>query len=324
MAQIKNPVTIVQSGGTEDWGTVTYLDDNNVEQTAKIQNAYEYSTLGQYSSIQADPLIASNVAIPKGKVTKIALGKSAIFAPYSFMYYGTSLVELSGTENLTEIEDYFLNGCTAFNQSLNLENVTHIGNYFLYACNSFNSSITMPKVTAIGNRFLMACTSYNTAIALPDSLITIGNSFLNGCTTFNKPLTLPNKVKSISEGFLNTCSSFNSALDLGSVEVIGQHFMDGCTAFAQSLTIPGTIPDASNSVGAYFMYNCNNFIGPLVCNAPTKNASLPTSNQTLATQDNAAPMYATGVTLSGPYASIWKNKYSNRTSSPYRNLTVAS
>ena len=73
------------------------------------------------------------------------------------------------------------------------------------------------------------------------------------------------------------------------------------------------------------MYECNNFVGPLVCNCPA--TSLPTTgsnNEMLATNSNTSPMYTTGVTLTGTYASDWKTALPDRDSSPYRKLIVGS
>lgn len=306
-------------GGDGDWGTVTYLDDNDEEHTVKIQNAYEYSTLGQIDQSNLNPATVSDIKIPKNKITKIVVGKDADYAPYGFMYNATNLNSLTGTENWEHIEAYCLQGCK-LEHPIDLSNVTTVEIGFLTGSNQYNQPVSLPKVVTIGNAFLNGCSSFNSQVTLSDSLTSVGTNFLNNCPSFNHPITLPDSLKTIGAGFMDNCVSFNSAISLGGVEAIESSFMSGCTAFAQSLIIPGS----TGRIESGFMYNCNNFIGPLVCNAPTTSAALIGSNQTLATQDNAAPMYATGVTLSGSYASIWKNRFSDRSSSPYRKLVIQS
>ena len=323
LSGLAEEIASIPSGGSGDWGTVTYLDDNNVEQTVKIQNAYEYSTLGQIDQSNLNPATISDITIPKNKITKIVVGKDADYSPYGFMLNATNLNSLTGTENWEHIEAYCLQGCK-LEHPIDLSNVTTVEVGFMSGSNQYNQPVSLPKVVTIGNNFLNGCSSFDSQVTFSDSLTSVGTNFLYNCSSFNHQIIFPDSLKTIGAGFMNICVSFNSAISLGGVETIGSNFMTGCTAFAQSLTIPATISDNTATIGAPFMYNCNNFTGPLVCNAPTRNQALGSSTQTLATTDSTAPMYATGVTLSGPYASIWKNRYSNRTSSPYRNLTVQS
>lgn len=268
--------SIPSGGGTEDWGTVTYLNAQNVEVTATIQDVAEYLSLGETSTNPGSPITVDGVTVEKSKITKVALGKTATATPYNFLYGAANLTSLTGTENLVVLEGGFLSHCSGFNQVLDLRNVTTIRDYFLTAC-----------------------------------------------TSYNQPITLPAGVKEFGEGFLDGCSSFNSTINLGSVEKIARYFMHDCTAFAQPLSIPTTIASVSSAISGDFMRGCNNFTGPLECNAPTSSGYLATSTGTLSTTNSSAPMYATGVTLTGPYASAWKFRYDDRTSSPYRKLILS-
>lgn len=146
---------------------------------------------------------------------------------------------------------------------------------------------------------------------------TTPSQLLQNCTSFNQKIVIPSSVTTITGNFLQNCASFNQEITIpANVTTIQSAFMQKCTSFTQTLTIPSTII----SIGTLFMYNCDNFTS-LVCNGGT---ALANSNQTLATQTNTAPMYVTGVTLTGTYATNWKNKYADRTSTPYRKLILGS
>lgn len=82
-----------------------------------------------------------------------------------------------------------------------------------------------------------------------------------------------------------------------------------------------TIPVGVTAIGANFMYNCKK-VTALVVNSPSSNSALTSSNNSLATNDNTAPMYTTGVTVTGSQAARWKNRLSDRSSSPYRKLIL--
>lgn len=305
--------TIPSGGGTEDWGTIKYQYlDSDPAQTLTIQSAYEYSTL---CTSDANPIIDGESRFKSG-IREVSLGSSATFAGNEFLKDAYNLVKLDGTENLIEIGYGFLFGCTSFNQALNLSHIRHIGDQFLHGCTSFNQPLDLSGAESIGIQFLLGCSGFNSSIHLPN-ITSIGTSFLSSCTMFNQPLTLPDTLTDLGPSFLNNCTSFNQPIDLSHIQRIGNSFMEGCSSFSQSLTIPSGV----TSVGTRFMYNCNNFTGTLTCES---GSGLSTSNQTLATQTNSAPMYATGVTLAGSNASDWKTKFADRTSSPYRKLIVSS
>lgn len=122
-------------------------------------------------------------------------------------------------------------------------------------------------------------------------------SFSFGSTTTETP----------SSGFLPFCTnlvsiSFDNA---SSLERIGNNFLMGCTSFNAQFTLP----DSLTEVGESFMRGCSSFTGPLVCNSPSSATGLTYSDYTLGTSNPSDAMFATGVTLTGPYATVWKNKF---------------
>ena len=281
MATIKNPITIVQGGGSLDnYGTIKYLDANDVEQTLTLATEDDYLelTLGVW---QISNFTINNVSVDKSKITGVTIGDGVQYIPDNFCY-----------------------NCTNLTSATIPSSVHYIGSFVFYSCKIATASFSF------------------------DNVISIGESFMQGNNTFNSPLALP-KVIDISTNFLRGCSAFNSSLTINDgCEHIGLNFLRQCSAFAQSLSVPSGLYMLSSGIfnpNRYFMYECNNFVGPLVCNCPA--TSLPSSgfdSEMLATTSNTSVMYTTGVTLTGPYASDWKTALPDRTSSPYRKLIVGS
>lgn len=322
--------SIPSGGGEEDWGTVVYLDDNNEEQTLTIQSIAEYMEMGRLDQQIKWNTTIDGVTIRRNKITEVHLGKSATFIPDDFMalpnYEAPGLSTITGLENVVFIGESFLSMQKSFNQPINLPNVEYIDFGFLYGCTDFNQPIVFGKKVEIGTYFLSQCSAFNNSIDY-NNIESFGTYFLDRCTSFNQIIPpLSNFGTVVSTGFLNGCASFNQALDLTGIGQIRDYFLSGCTAFDKSLTIPDTIISSSSyrGIGGYFMYNCKNFVGPLVCNAPTATSDIGSSNYSLATDDAGAAIYTTGVTLTGSYKNIWKNRFSDRTSSPYRKLILGS
>ena len=141
---------------------------------------------------------------------------------------------------------------------------------------------------AIGNYFCAEMSSLST-LTLPSGLTSIGNSFLYNCTSFSRKLTLPSGLTSIGNSFLRGCTSYNRLLAL---------------------------PSGLTSIGGYFLSNCTSMISEITAYC----AASPTDTGSLSATDENAPMYKYGITVNGTYASTWKSRLPNRTSSPYRKL----
>lgn len=282
-------------GDIEGWGIVTYLDGDELK-TATMQNATEYEGLCGNTGI-AYPLIVDGIEIQKESVVKIELGTLATYAGDHFCGVIPNLEVVTGTKHLQSIGISFLSGKNYLNCDIDLSNVENIPVNCLYNNKIFNSNVKLEKVTTIGDSFLMSCTTFNKPLSIPDSVTTIGAHFLRDCWEFNQNMVLPSALTSI-----------------------GNYFMATCKAFSKPLEIPATV----NSVGSRILTNSNNFIGPLICNAPSDGTKITNHNGSLSTTMSDAPMYVTGITLTGTYASVWKDRLADRTTSPYRKLIVAS
>lgn len=282
MAIIKNPLTIVQTGGgtLPNYGSITYLDANDVEQTLTLATEDDYLelTIGISSNVE---IKVNGVTMTKADVTGVIIADGVQYIPNGFCSGCNNLTTATIPSSVHIIGENVFYYCKITTASFDLQNVHIIANAFLQNNSYFNSPISLPKVREIGSGFLMNCTSFNSSLTINDDCETIGGSFLRGCTAFVQPFSIPSGL-----------------------------------SMSADLTNPG----------GRFMNDCKNFVGPLVCNCPT--TRLATSgadgNNMLATTDNTAAMYTTGVTLTGTYANDWKTALPDRDTSPYRKLIVGS
>ncbi len=146
-----------------------------------------------------------------------------------------------------------------------------------------------------------------------ENLTSVKDNFLTGCPQLNCDMDLSN-LETIAFYFLKDCTSFNGNITFKNLKTINTGFMSGCTSYNKPLTLPNTV----TSVAPSFMYNCNQFIGPLTVEMNTS----PTDNNTLATTTSTASMYVSGVTIDGTYAHVWGTNLPNRTSTPFRKLNA--
>lgn len=246
LAGLAAEIATIPSGSTVGWGTLTYIDSNNIEHEVTIQNEDEYLSLGNAN----DPVVTiGGASFNLRSITVVNLGVRAAYAPANFLYNCNKLREITGVENLIYVEDSFLFNCSELNCNLYFDELIHAGGSFLYHCSKFNGNITIPKIRYIGS------------------------SFMNTCSSFDKTLTIPDNFSSTQAG-----------------------------------------------TATYFMYNCKNFTN-LICNSGVVFAG---GNNSLSTNDNSAPMYSTGITLTGTCANAWKSALADRDTSPYRKLIVGS
>lgn len=154
------------------------------------------------------------------------------------------------------------------------------------------------------------------AITGVDNLIYVGNDILEYSLNFSTELNF-SRLVICGNYFLANNNSFNGVVLIPEIATIGSDFMRDDTAFSQTLTLSSHL----KTIGTNFLYKCNNFTN-LVCNDSV--TSFPTNNNMLATTNNSAPMYTTGITLTGTHASAWKTAYPDKDTSPYRKLILGS
>jgi len=135
-------------------------------------------------------------------------------------------------DKVTSIPNNFLNGCTAFNCTINFTSESEliiIGNKFLYGCTAYNNlndgvALTLPNtVQIIGDNFLDGCIAFNNGqiendnipFALPSNLTYIGDWFMNNNQKFCQDITIEANVTSVGENFMFNCYSMGSNGEMG-------------------------------------------------------------------------------------------------------------
>lgn len=295
--------SITASGGetyeTNSFGAIKYLDANNEEQVY-IAKSFEELALNKSTQSAVVITLEDGTAIRNSQIIGYSFGKEAPTAlPDYFLGYCQKLVEVLNLDTtfITTIGNYFMQYCTVFNQDLVFPStLTTIGMSFLYNLNQMVGVVDLSNtaITEIPMRFFQTSQSVASSagcasVLLPPNLTSIGYGFLYGNKNFDAPLTLPNTLTTIAGSFMYSASSFK-----------------------QPLAIPASV----QSIGSDFMGYANLFTGPLTINTT---ATPPTGN-VLVTNGVDYPIYAQGVTVAGPGASLWRTSLPNSSTSPYRNL----
>ena len=291
----QSKLTYFQLGSLPRSGLVTYYTDSThtTTATARIITQLDLESL-------TNPAEASSWTITIDGVT----------------FDNTAVKEVVLPTWSTTIPDAFLVGCSNLDTLGMSPSVTVIGDKFLQDCTSFDSDVDLFFVKEIGANFLQGCIAFDQPLAT-SHLTEIPDEFLSGCSNFNQPLDFAN-ITDFGDGVLRSCESFNQTLNLSSVKNIGDDFLSSCESFNQRLEVPRTV----ESIGNAFLYDCFNMSGSVICNAPV--SVIPSSDYTFSTHDDSQAVYTQGLLLGGRYAQEWKNKFVNRSTTPFRNLGYAS
>ena len=285
LAGLASEIATIPTGGSSDIGSVKYLDDNDVEQTATIQSLAELFTLGNSQNTWTATI--DNTSISNTKITEVRVGEIASILPANFcrgctalttvdasspsilkiennFCYGCSLLAtLRLPSTITTIGTYFCYGATALVNLPTFDNLTSFGNYFCSGCSSLNCPISFPSLNAggFGTYFLANCTSFNSSLTLPSNMTYVPMYFMQNCSSFNQSLTIPSSVTSFANNFMQGCSAFNQSITIPSgLTAFGNSFMRDCTSFNQPL---GVFPEGVTTLGSDFLSGCSSYNQPI-------------------------------------------------------------
>lgn len=278
----------------EDWGSITYLDENDTEQTVDLESASDVNKLCEHAQ-DGYTITIGEVVIPNNKIKKVNLGTSVTFLGNDFLSYLPENAEVTAP-NVVYVGTQFLYHAVGL-KKLEMPNLEYISNYFLYY-STIDCDLSLPAVTYIGNSFLYnGCIKEGHKIEF-EALTRIGTNFIstNNADTKNFTLSLGENIKEIYGNFLTGNVGFNSDIKL-----------------------PASLTTISNS---YFMHSMRNFTSKVICECSADVIS--SGNNVLGTTDNTAPVYTTGFIFAGTNKAAWRTKFPNRTSSPYRKSTLES
>ena len=281
----------------------------------------ELANEAQYQALNAprETITAGAQTISIGAISRFAWGTQATYIPECFLWYTGLETVAPLPENIVTVGGYSFAYCKKFNCPLDFSHVTSMGQYVGTNMDSFNSNLTFG--TAIGGMSFGSCHSFDSDIIfngtknIPDSCFvnnvamtrmpnlagieTIGSEFMCDWDKFNAPVIIPSSVKSIGSKFLCDCAIFN-----------------------QPITIPATL----ESLGSGFLYASSRYTNNVTLEAPfsIKSSQYEQYQPTFGTysSDGGSPIYTTGVTLVGTYASEWKSGLPDITSGSYRRKTL--
>lgn len=216
MTKIKNPLTIVQSGGGSlaNYGTVTYLD-NGVEKTVTMANEDDFYEL--CLGVGTTPIHINGINLIKNDITGVIVTDGVQYLPNNFCYSCNNLNTVTLPDTIHYIGGAVF-GFTDITSPLNLVNVKSIGTSFFSSNINFNHPLNLPNIEYIDSGFLNGCSSFNSTITLNDGLRVIGNNFLFGCNSFAQTFTIPSGIENLGAGynpgtgFMRQCNAFTGPL----------------------------------------------------------------------------------------------------------------
>lgn len=214
-----------------------------------------------------------------GKAKPI-LNRTVTSATTSMFINNTLLTEIRNRENLEEVGNYFLSGCTNV-QTWEFPNLKKVGNYFAQ-----NATI---RSYAYSDWVDMDEYPYYASFYAPDfrSLEEVGDYFMTGAMT-------------------------ESWIDLTPLKKVGNYFLYN-NKIAGLLILP---EDCDFTATTYplrgFYYPCTIYV--------PENWKLPINNYTLSAYSSSSTAYTVGINICGPGADSLMAALPNRSSSPYRKL----
>jgi hypothetical protein len=212
LAGLADEIATIPTGGSlENYGTITYLDGNNVEQTLTLANEDDFIELciGDANTV----LNINNTSVVKNKITSVTVADGVQYLPNNFCRECGSLTSVNLPSSIHYMGDYVFNSCITLNAPLTLTNVKYIGDYFLISANTYNQPISLPNIDVIGAYFLNSCSAFNSSITLNDNMKSIGQRFMESCSNFAQPLSIPSGLEiPIGSRFMYNCNSFTGPL----------------------------------------------------------------------------------------------------------------
>lgn len=210
--------TIPSGGGLDNYGSITYLDSNNVEQTLTLTTEEDYLELGTHTGAGSD-IIVNDVVINNSNIKSVAIADGVQYIPDYFCYAFNNLTHITIPSSVHYIGGNVLSYCNITTANMSLDNVINVGNNFMANNINFNLSISLPKIRNIDSSFLQGCSGFNSSIILNDNMETIGTSFLSGCTSYAQSFTIPSGLiindavrVPIGGQFMYNCKSFTGNL----------------------------------------------------------------------------------------------------------------
>lgn len=223
LAGLASEIASIPSGGgpLASYGTITYLDSNDEEQTINITTEDDFLELCKPGASSIE-LYFGNITITKADVRVVNVADGVTTIGDSFCTAYPNLVSLSIPASVTFIGASFCSGTPISALStLDLSGVKYVGNYFCYnnsGTKALNVPINLPSVDYVGDYFLQGCSDFNNTVSLNDGCRYIGTLFMSGCSSFTQSFTVPASLESFQtyqnpgNSFMYNCSNFTGPL----------------------------------------------------------------------------------------------------------------
>ena len=274
MAIIKNPLTIVQTGGGENKlpdvlnKTVTSLTAGDLIGVTQIPN-YAFQNCIDLTSVEFS---------------------STLQTIYSYAFYGCrGLTSITLPSSLEAIRGY------AFYYCLELETLEYKGTIDQWLSIDFGSYWMVDS----SHTFIVNGEEL-TNLEVPEGVTSIGDSAFNGCHGLTS-ITLPSSLEAIRDYAFYYCSRLSGELDLGnctSLTSIGSSAFRYCTGLT-SITLPSSL----TSIGSSAFRTCTSLTTMRV-----EATTPPTLSNTNAISTATTKIYIPAGTLSAyQSATNWSN-----------------
>lgn len=207
------------NGGSQDqFGHITYLDENNQEQVLYL-NIDEFLELCNQID-QTSTIHFQDISIPKKNIIAYDTGDELdVLLPYMFegnvwdeetgetqqFYSGLKTIRLGA--KITTIPHDFARGASNL-ETIEMGPVENIGYNFLQSSQA-NPTFTLPTtLKVIGDGFLQYAPNFNHVLTIPASVTTIGTNFLFNVNQFTELVVyseaIPTDVMALGTGDPNT------------------------------------------------------------------------------------------------------------------------
>lgn len=228
-------IATIPSGGAV-FGTVTYVDGEDVEHTVNIQNPDELHSL---CTMDNTNVTIGGETFRNRNIVRVDLGSEAYYLKDNFLYGCNKLTTVTGVENVYFVGNYFLRNCSTLDCELNFTNLEgSIGSQFLAGCYALNHTITLgSKITELGTNFMQDCRGFTQNFTVPSNITTIGTGFMRGCNNFTGNLVCATSTHPSDNNALSTTSA-TAAMYTTGVTLTGTYASDWKTALADRDSSP--------------------------------------------------------------------------------------
>ena len=190
---------------------------------------------------------------------------------------GNKSIELDLSEmNLTEIKDWFFDGCTSLEKLILPDCMEKIGKRAFDGCTALRElDLSNTKITSIGEYAFLGCSNLTT-VTLPETLTELGAGAFSNCTSLCGIDLSQTSIQTLGLATFNSCSAMTSIIFPKTLTALGENAMISCESLGSidlsqtrltqigtrafydcrsltTITLPSTVTEVGD--GAFYMFN---------------------------------------------------------------------